>query len=76
MFPAITFGTTLSANLAKVAVKDALDNRLVHVWAFTFNVSAFAFVHVLDMAADKGFVCLDLVAFAADLGVSEISSLA
>src|SRR5438309_3450736 len=56
-----------SANLAKIAVKNALHDGLVPGRPKTIGSQAATFVHVLGDSADKGFVCFQFIAFTADL---------
>ena len=66
----------LSANLTKVPVKNAVDNRLVLVRSSAFGLNALSLVHVLDAATHKGFVSLNCATFTADLGcVAELTPL-
>src|SRR5271156_4125562 len=59
-----------SANLPQIAVEDALHNRLASRGSnkslLRCKLRAAGTVHVLDLAANKGFIHFQLAAFAAD----------
>ena len=59
----------VSADLAKIPIKNALHDGLILEWAFTIDSQAALYVHVLGNSADESFICFDLATLSADLGV-------